>query len=127
MKTFSEFIAEAENVSSQIAALRAQARQAMQKGDMERFKELNLQAGELQAGTQAKIGATTSDKSKKPTNPNTYVGGYAQVGTSIHATKNPDDMPSQRDIVDPRDDSGARTNRNVGSRYVRPIKSKIKN
>ncbi len=77
MKTFSEFIVEAENNSSQIAALRARARQAMQRGDMETFKKLNIQAGELQAGTQAKISAATSDKPKPQTKPNSYVGGYA--------------------------------------------------
>jgi hypothetical protein len=95
MKTFSEFIAEAENASSQIAALRAQARQAMQRGDMEKFKELNVRAGELQAGTQAKISAATSDKPKTSTKPNTYVGGYASkpkdvvssVGTQANVSR----------------------------------------
>jgi hypothetical protein len=127
MKTFSEFIAEAENASSQIAALRAQARQAMQRGDMEKFKELNIQAGELQAGTQARIGAVSnSDKPKTSSNPNSITGGgYPQVGKSKHGRINPDDMPGQRDIRDPRDDSEARSDTKVGSRYIRPVKSKI--
>jgi hypothetical protein len=105
MKTFSEFIAEAENVSSQIAALRAKARQAMQKGDMETFKKLNVQAGELQAGTQAKIGAATSDKPKPQTKPNSYVGGYAskpkdvasRVGTTSNVQRT--DLPAEPDVI----------------------------
>jgi hypothetical protein len=105
MKTFSEFIAEAENASSQIAALRAQARQAMQRGDMEKFKELNVRAGELQAGTQAKISAATSDKPKPKTNPNSYVGGYAskprdvvsRVGTTSDVQRT--DLPGERDTI----------------------------
>lgn len=105
MKTFSEFILEAENASSQIAALRARARQAMQRGDMETFKKLNIQAGELQAGTQAKINSVVSDKPKPQTKPNSYVGGYAskpkdvvsRVGTTSDVQRS--DLPGERDTI----------------------------
>ena len=79
MKTFLEFIAEAEgNNSQQIASLRARARMLRQKGDMAGAMEVEKQAGELQAGTQAKIAALTRDKPKTPTNPNSWVGGRPQ-------------------------------------------------
>ena len=78
MKTFSQFILEAENASSQIAQLRARARMLRQKGDMKGALEVEKQAGELQAGTQAKIGAvSSSDKPKKPESLNTWTRGYA--------------------------------------------------
>lgn len=127
MKTFLEFISEAENVSSQIAQLRARARMLRQKGDMKGALEVEKQAGELQAGTQAKIGAVSnSDKPKTSSSPNSITGGgYAQVGKSQHGRINPDNMPGQRDIRDPRDDSEARSDTRVGSRYTRPVKSKI--
>ena len=77
MKTFLEFISEAENVSSQIAQLRARARMLRQKGDMKGALEVEMQAGELQAGTQAKIGALTGDRDKKDERENTWVSGKA--------------------------------------------------
>jgi hypothetical protein len=106
MKTFLEFISEAENVSSQIAQLRARARMLRQKGDMKGALEVEKQAGELQAGTQAKIGAVSnSDKPKEPTNPHTKVRGYAskprdvvsRVGTTSDVQRT--DLPAEPDVV----------------------------
>jgi hypothetical protein len=64
MKTFQDFILES-NVSAEIAELRRKANVARQKGDMKTFIELQKQAAELGAGTQAKIGALTGDRDKK--------------------------------------------------------------
>jgi hypothetical protein len=82
MKTFQEFILEAAgDVAKEIAMLRAKANAAKQKGDMKTFLELQMQAGELQAGTQDKIRALTSDKPRTSSNPNSITGGgYAQTG-----------------------------------------------
>ena len=54
---------------------------ARQKGDMKTFIELQKQAAELGAGTQAKIDAATRDKPRTSSNPNSITGGgYAQTG-----------------------------------------------
>jgi hypothetical protein len=76
MKTFQEFILES-NVSAEIAELRRKANVARQKGDMKTFIELQKQAAELGAGTQAKIGALTGDRDKKDERENTWVSGKA--------------------------------------------------
>lgn len=82
MKTFQEFILEAAgDLAKEIAMLRAKANAARQKGDMKTFIELQTQAAELGAGTQAKIDATTRDNPRSPSNPNSITGGgYAQTG-----------------------------------------------
>jgi hypothetical protein len=72
MKTFQEFILEAT-----IQELRAKAKMLRQKGDVEGALEVEMQAGELQAGTQAKIGALTGDRDKKDERENTWVSGKA--------------------------------------------------
>ena len=72
MKTFQEFILEAT-----IQELRAKAKMLRQKGDMKGALEVEMQAGELQAGTQAKIGALTGDRDKKDERENTWVSGKA--------------------------------------------------
>ena len=72
MKTFQEFILEAT-----IQELRAKAKMLRQKGDLEGALEVEMLAGELQAGTQAKIGALTGDKDKKDERENTWVSGKA--------------------------------------------------
>ena len=72
MKTFQKFILEAT-----IQELRAKAKMLRQKGDMEGALEVEMLAGELQAGTQAKIGALTGDKDKKDERENTWVSGKA--------------------------------------------------
>ena len=72
MKTFQEFILEAT-----IQELRAKAKMLRQKGDMKGALEVEMQAGELQAGTQAKIGALTGDWDKKDERENTWVSGKA--------------------------------------------------
>jgi hypothetical protein len=76
MKTFQEFILEAAgDVAKEIAMLRAKANTAKQKGDMKTFLELQIQAGELQAGTQALIDAATRDKPEDKPRENTWVSG----------------------------------------------------
>jgi hypothetical protein len=70
MKTFREFI-----VETTIQDLRSRANAARQRGDMATFIELQKQASELGAGTQAKIAAVTGDKDKKPERENTYISG----------------------------------------------------
>lgn len=71
MKTFSEFLLE-----TTIQELRAKANAARQKGDMETYIELQKQAAELGAGTQAKISVATRDKDKKKEKrENTWVSG----------------------------------------------------
>lgn len=113
MKTFSEFIAEAESASTQLSQLRARARILRQKGDMEGALKLEKQAGELQAGTQAKIQRALSDKPTTKTNPNSYVGGYASkpkdVASPVGSTSGVQrtDVPAEPDV-------------RVGSRYVKP-------
>ena len=72
MKTFSDFLLEAT-----IQELRAKAKMLRQKGDMKGALEVEMQAGELQAGTQAKIGALTGDRDKKDERENTWVSGKA--------------------------------------------------
>jgi hypothetical protein len=76
MKTFQEFILEAAgDVAKEIAMLRAKANAAKHKGDMKTFLELQMQAGELQAGTQAQIDAATRDKPRDKPRENTWVSG----------------------------------------------------
>lgn len=66
MKTFSDFILEAENISSQIAQLRAKARMLRQKGDDKGALSVEQEAGRLQAGTQARIFAELNKDKPKP-------------------------------------------------------------
>ena len=74
MKTFVDFLLES-NVSAEIAELRRKANIARQKGDMKTFIELQKQAAELGAGTQAKIDAATRDKPRDNPRENTWVSG----------------------------------------------------
>jgi hypothetical protein len=74
MKTFVDFLLES-NVSAEIAELRRKANIARQKGDMKTFIELQKQAAELGAGTQAKIDAATRDKPRDKPRENTWVSG----------------------------------------------------
>ena len=74
MKTFVDFLLES-NVSAEIAELRRKANTARQKGDMKTFIELQKQAAELGAGTQAKIDAATRDKPRDKPRENTWVSG----------------------------------------------------
>ena len=74
MKTFADFLLEA-NVSAEIAELRRKANTARQKGDMKTFIELQKQAAELGAGTQAKISAATRDTPRDKPRENTWVSG----------------------------------------------------
>lgn len=74
MKTFVDFLLES-NVSTEIAELRRKANIARQKGDMKTFIELQKQAAELGAGTQAKIDAATRDKHRDKPRENTWVSG----------------------------------------------------
>ena len=87
MKTFQEFILEASaaeeedvDVAKKAARLRVKARELRQRGDTEGAFALEIEAGQLQAGTRRKINALD----KKPTissNPNSITGGgYAQTG-----------------------------------------------
>ena len=80
MKTFQEFILEAT-----IQELRAKAKMLRQKGDMKGALEVEMQAGELQAGTQAKIGALTGDRDKKDERENTWVSGKASKSRDTRA------------------------------------------
>ena len=82
MKTFVDFLLEA-NVSAASAELRRRANVARQKGDMETFIELQKQASELGAGTQAKIKVALNDKPQEPTNRNSKVVGYASKGRDV--------------------------------------------
>jgi hypothetical protein len=128
MKTFLEFVTEAElieNDQQEFAQLRAKIKMLQSRGrpgDAEEIKKLTQQASELQMGTQAKIGAQLNkDKPQEPENKNTITGGgYAQTGRSQHSRIDPDTLPGQRDIVDPRDDAEARSDTISGSRYVKP-------
>jgi hypothetical protein len=125
MKTFQEFILEASggeeedvDVAKKIAMLRAKANAAKHKGDMKTFLELQIQAGELQAGTRQKIKDATRDNPRTPSNPNSITGGgYPQVGTSQHSRIDPDTLKSQPNIEHPDDDTEARSNRVVAGRH----------
>jgi hypothetical protein len=82
MKTFLEFVTEAElieNDQQEFAQLRAKIKMLQSRGrpgDAEEIKKLTQQAAELQMGTQAKIGAQLNkDKPQKPVNKNTITGG----------------------------------------------------
>ena len=107
MKTFLEFIAEAENASAQLSQLRARARMLRQKGDMKGALDLEKQAGELQVGTQAKIGATLKPdtSSSSSSSKNTWTSGYAskpkdvtsRVGTTSNVQRT--DLPSEPDVI----------------------------
>lgn len=91
MKTFRTFLLEAT-----IQQLRAQANAARQRGDWAEFNRIQVEAGKLEAGTQAKIGAALNKGKKKPeTNQNTWVSGRASkpetpvssVGTTSKHTR----------------------------------------
>ena len=84
MKTFVDFLLEA-NVSAASAELRRRANVARQKGDMETFIELQKQASELGAGTQAKIKVALNDKPQEPANRNSKVVGYASKAKDTRA------------------------------------------
>jgi hypothetical protein len=84
MKTFADFLLEA-NVSAEIAELRRKANTARQKGDMKTFIELQKQAAELGAGTQAKISAATNDKPREKSRENTWVSGKPSKGRDTRA------------------------------------------
>jgi hypothetical protein len=90
MKTFLEFITEAElieNDQQEFAQLRAKIKMLQSRGrpgDAEEIKKLTQQASELQMGTQAKIGAQLNkDKPQEPENRNTKVVGYASKGRDV--------------------------------------------
>jgi len=86
MKSFQEFILEAEgDVARESAMLRAKAKMLRQKGDMKGALEVEMQAGELGAGTQAKISAATSDKPKEKPRENTWVSGKPSKGRDTRA------------------------------------------
>ena len=106
MKTFQEFILEAAgDVSKEIAMLRAKAKELRRRGDMEGALAVEIEAGKLQAGTQAKIDAATRDNPRTPSNPNSITGGgYAQTGRSRRARIDQDTLPGQSNIKDRRDD-----------------------
>jgi hypothetical protein len=77
MKTFQEFILEAAgDLAKQTAELRAKARMLRQKGDIKGALEVEMQAGELQAGTQRKIDALDKKPRETPRE-NTWVSGKA--------------------------------------------------
>ena len=110
MKTFLEFISEAENSSAQIAQLRARARMLRQKGDMKGALEVEKQAGELQAGTQAKIGSQVkSDKPKEKERSNTWTSGYA--------SKPKDTRGSSGSLPNIASSSGENPGTSTGGRY----------
>ena len=76
MKTFQEFILEAAgDVAKEISMLRAKAKELRQRGDMKGALAVEMQAGKLQAGTQAKIDAATRDKPRDKPRENTWVSG----------------------------------------------------
>jgi hypothetical protein len=121
MKTFLEFIAEAELIESdqqEFAQLRAKIKMLQSRGrpgDAEEIKKLTQQASELQMGTQAKIGAQLNkDKPQKPVNKNTITGGgYAskprdvvsRVGSTSDVQRT--DIEQEPDVI-------------TGSRYKKP-------
>jgi hypothetical protein len=108
MKTFREFILEAT-----IQELRAKARMLRQKGDMEGALEVEKQAGELQAGTQAKISAATSDRPKSKPNPNSITGG----GRASKPADTRGRVGSLKDVPSSADDAMARRRRRVVGRF----------
>ena len=120
MKTFLEFIAEAElieNDQQEFAKLRAKIKMLQSRnrpGDAEEIKELIQRVAELQMGTQAKIGAQLNkDKPQEPTNPNSKVIGYAskprdvvsRVGSTSDVQRT--DIEQEPDVI-------------TGSRYKKP-------
>jgi hypothetical protein len=135
MKTFLEFIAEAElieNDQQELAQLDAKMKFLQQKisagkgkpEDKDTLEKLGAQRAELmrQVSSSAKVGAKLNkDRPQEPQNKNTITGGgYAQTGKSQHSRIDPDTLPGQKDIVDPRDDAEARSDTISGSRYVKP-------
>lgn len=80
-KSFFDFIEEAyiilENDQAEQARLRREMQDALRRGDNERVREIAARSSQLQVGTQAKIGAALSDKSKK-SGENTYITGKPQ-------------------------------------------------
>ena len=120
MKTFLEFITEAElieNDQQEFAQLRAKIKMLQSRGrpgDAEEIKKLTQQASELQMGTQAKIGAQLNkDKPQEPENRNTKVVGYAskprdvvsRVGSTSDVQRT--DIEQEPDVI-------------TGSRYKKP-------
>jgi hypothetical protein len=138
MKTFLEFIAEAElidikNDQQELSKIRAEIQMLQRRdrpGDAEKVKELIQKASPLanKVKRSAQLAAAGNevlkqiqDKPKEPENKNTITGGgYAQTGKSKHSRIDPDTLPGQKDIVDPRDDAEARSDTISGSRYVKP-------
>lgn len=119
MKTFQEFILEAAgDVAKEIAMLRAKAKELRRRGDMEGALAVEIEAGKLQAGTQAKIDAATRDNPRTPSNPNSITGGgYAQTGRSRRARIDQDTLPGQSNIKDRRDDRMASRDQTYTGRY----------
>jgi hypothetical protein len=120
MKTFLEFVTEAElieNDQQEFAQLRAKIKMLQSRGrpgDAEEIKKLTQQASELQMGTQAKIGAQLNkDKPQEPENRNTKVVGYAskpkdvvsRVGSTSDVQRT--DIEQEPDVI-------------TGSRYKKP-------
>jgi hypothetical protein len=85
MKTFQEFILEASaDLAKQTAMLRAKAKMLRQKGDMKGALEVEMQAGELQAGTQRKIDDLDKGPREK-SRENTWVSGKPSKGRDTRA------------------------------------------
>ena len=124
MKTFQEFILEASaaeeedvDVAKKAAMLRVKARELRQRGDMKGALEVEIEAGQLQAGTRRKINSLDK-KQTISSNPNSITGGgFAQVGTSQHSRIDPDTLKSQPNIAHPDDDKEARRGSVVAGRY----------
>ncbi len=132
MKTFQEFILEAElieNDQQELAQLNAKIKFLQQKisagkgkpGDKDTLEKLGAQRAELsrEVSSSAKVGAELNkDKPQEPENKNTITGGgYAQTGRSRRARIDQDTLPGQSNIADPRDDRMARKGQTYTGRY----------
>ena len=120
MKTFLEFITEAElieNDQQEFAQLRAKIKMLQSRGrtgDAEEIKKLTQQAAELQMGTQAKIGAQLNkDKPQEPENRNTKVVGYASKPKDVVSRAGSTSDVQRTDIEQEPDVI-------TGSRYKKP-------
>ena len=120
MKTFLEFITEAElieNDQQEFAQLRAKIKMLQSRGrpgDAEEIKKLTQQASELQMGTQAKIGAQLNkDKPQEPENRNTKVIGYASKPRDVVSRAGSTSDVQRTDIEQEPDVI-------TGSRYKKP-------
>jgi hypothetical protein len=120
MKTFLEFVTEAElieNDQQEFAQLRAKIKMLQSRGrpgDAEEIKKLTQQASELQMGTQAKIGAQLNkDKPQEPENRNTKVVGYASKPRDVVSRAGSTSDVQRTDIEQEPDVI-------TGSRYKKP-------